>query len=422
LLLLLRGCRDGLPMVDTLNMHVLLASKIRQLPHLLPLFFQDSPLDQEGQKAQFSLFDKLLEAIHLDSRAGHLARTACLDILQAVDPDLQDYILNCSIAPRIISVLEGIFTEFSSHELHSMENDSGPFVSMLGFVEQVLETCTKCPRLISETLDEFRLFLHKNFLSSLSKASDFDGSSEQCLRQLLFTLGTISHPLLAELVTYFLLKEDFDTGSDGKFAMQYILLSKIDSCCPTVVVASLQVIASLLRAPFLPFSLPEICPTQDVGLESEKYIHKNHIQDRFSPTEFYQDTHGSQFLDKLIYRLEHFFQNNWKVNLALTACWANLVFALPSALEIQVNGESLVTVKGLLARLREDMESWLDEIPDWQLDMEAYAQNLESIKTSSSSDPKTAVFIKNALIYSECLQELGGVLSAEKVRLHTRSL
>lgn len=409
LLLLLRGCRHGLPMVDTLNMHVLLASKIRQLPHLLPLFFHYSPHSQEDYQESFSLFDKLMEYIHLDSRGGHLARTACLDILQVVTPDFQEYILNCRIPSKIISILEGFFVEISSPNGSATKPDHDSFVSVLKFLETFLGTCMPCPSLISSALEEFKLFLHRNFLSKLNKASDFDGSSEQCLRQLLFLIGTISHPLLAELVSFVLLKEEFESDSDGEFAMQYILLSKMDSCAPSMVVVSLQIIASLLCPLFVRYSLSEICPKEAFAATHPHAPQTNH---QTQSLDLDQDSQYFPFLSKLIVHLERFFQNNWKVNLAVTACWTNLVSVSTSVLGIRKGGES---VNDLLARLKVDMETRLDVIPNWELEMEAYAQDLDAVYQSSSSDPKTALFIKNALIYSEFLQELSGILAAPSI-------
>ncbi|KAI9206219.1 Retinoic acid induced 16-like protein-domain-containing protein [Polychytrium aggregatum] len=282
---------------DMLDLEFNIASKIRESPHLLNIFFtkdfapknvtiesiekgkqEEDPMVVVAAPAQLSsdyrflLFEQLLRFIHMDDKRADVARTACLFILELATGELQHYIAQSDLSTIVVAGLGGLFSQLpqqippkasstSSYEFESFKNDLNAFLDLLEFVQEIL---IKCPsRVITVAiLDYLKLsFLDNIVHASVLNASDFDGSAHSCLFYLHEMMKVIREDQLSNLFCRFLLRGDDDdddhddlqqpspaaaAGSDLKLHMRDIVVSKIGSLSEDVSVAALRLIHTML--------------------------------------------------------------------------------------------------------------------------------------------------------------------------------
>ncbi|KAI9355331.1 Retinoic acid induced 16-like protein-domain-containing protein [Zopfochytrium polystomum] len=245
---------------------------------------------------EFTLFDHILSHLPLEGRGGDFAREACLIILELASPDLADYVSKSEFASMAIAGLAGSYSQlppriprgvawgetFSASSANNMtaspqakrtpldnfRRDMEYFMRLLDFVQAI---AIRCPSqlLTSSVLHELKsTFLDNIVQSTVTSASDFDGTTVAHLFYILQMLDAIKEDQFSALFCNFLLGGDDDdqemdgssnldrtkesndrsgsAGSELRLHIRDILVSKLNSLSEEVVTMTLNVFQSLL--------------------------------------------------------------------------------------------------------------------------------------------------------------------------------
>ncbi|KAJ3308224.1 hypothetical protein HDU76_004059, partial [Blyttiomyces sp. JEL0837] len=316
-----------------------IASKIREYPHLLYIFFSrthipknvsmesvvagqaftsgnssprisTSKRPEDGQPSknqaagyEFILFDHLLRYVHLEGHRGDIARESCLLLIELATGDLADYINNSDIASVAIAGLGGLYSQLpvriprgvawgesfrfavnASSLVASIGNsgnakrrspmdifrsDMESFLRSLGFVQMVVLKCPSYSITASMLGDLKGTFLDNIVQSSLTSASDFDGTTVAALYYILQMVEFIKEDQLSAIFCKFLLggDEEVENHAEGgdqpgssnenddetdsnpselRLHLRDILISKLNSLSEEVVTATLNLFQSML--------------------------------------------------------------------------------------------------------------------------------------------------------------------------------
>ncbi|KAJ1569712.1 hypothetical protein HK405_005774 [Cladochytrium tenue] len=244
---------------------------------------------------EFSMFDHLLKYVHLEGNRGDFAREACLFILELANGDLADYINKSEFASMAIAGLAGSYSQLPSRvprgvawgetfrgagisggsgsasrvkrsAIDNFRADMESFMRLLEFVQGVV---IRCPSriLTSSILVELKdTFLDNIVQSTLTSASDFDGTTVAYMFYILQMLESIREDQISALFCHFLLSGDDDEVEAGdskgddtpalnnggratpemRLHLRDILISKLNSLSEEVVTVTLNVFQSLL--------------------------------------------------------------------------------------------------------------------------------------------------------------------------------
>ncbi|KAJ3092473.1 hypothetical protein HK102_006884 [Quaeritorhiza haematococci] len=287
---------------EMLELEYNIASKIHEFPQLLYIFFTknfiprnvskesaeagklsssttslntagrsstDSLRDGSGgahSEYEFLLFDHLLQYVHLEGRRGDFARTACLFLVELATDDLGEYISESDFSSVVIAGLGGLFSQLpqtlpvalrdggrGGYGLQTFREDLDSFLRLLDFVQDVLLKCPSASITNSILTDMKLTFLDNIVQSSLTSASDFDGTTVAGLYYIQQMLDVVHEDRLSALFCHFLLRSDDDDdvdydANDGELqlALRDILISKLNSLSEEVVTATLRVFQTLL--------------------------------------------------------------------------------------------------------------------------------------------------------------------------------
>ncbi|KAJ3257724.1 hypothetical protein HK103_004351 [Boothiomyces macroporosus] len=230
-----------------------LSLKILESPELLQLFF----LKPSNGHPQFSIFDHLIQFVHLDTENGDFARAAFEMLLCqcAANSDLEGYILQTEFSSIIVASLAGLHAQLpvvlpnisnrNKHNKEIFEADMKAFISFYKFVHMCL---TKCPsdKIGDAIIKQFTdLFLAQVVFSTLNSCSDFDGSTVTSLYYIQTMIELTVNQKMFEAVTRFLLESSSIDDLDGLRARD-ILLSKLNSLSEDVVTSVMQILTSIL--------------------------------------------------------------------------------------------------------------------------------------------------------------------------------
>ncbi|KAJ3192732.1 hypothetical protein HK101_006026 [Irineochytrium annulatum] len=256
-----------------------------------------SKLDQMDGVFEFSLFEHLLRYVHLEGHRGDFARESCLFLIELATNDLGTYIASSEFASVAIAGLGGLYSQLPPtlpagiswgdpirgslsttvinrrNPLDVFMNDMDSFMRLVRFVQGIL---LKCPshKITTAMLNDLKhTFLDNIVQSSITSASDFDGTTVTALYYIHQMLLAIKEDQLSTLFAVFLLSGDDDDdhngSNDGKqesgapdsagkspaaghgsqelrLRPRDILISKLNSLSEEVVTATLNLFQTLL--------------------------------------------------------------------------------------------------------------------------------------------------------------------------------
>ncbi|KAJ3100823.1 hypothetical protein HDU96_010202 [Phlyctochytrium bullatum] len=235
---------------------------------------------------EFLLFDYLLRYVHLEGHRGDFAREGCLFLVELATGDLDDYIVSTDFASSVVAGLGGLYSQLPptlpngvtwgesirGHGttqggrrggLEAFKGDMEAFLHILRYIQGILlrSPSSKITKAVLLALKD--TFLENIVQSSITNASDFDGTTVSVLFYIHQMLMAIREDELSSLFTAFLLsgddeEEPADDGDadkrseshgapeDLRLGLRDILISKLSSLSEEVVAATLTVFQTLL--------------------------------------------------------------------------------------------------------------------------------------------------------------------------------
>ncbi|KAJ3098194.1 hypothetical protein HDU97_004203 [Phlyctochytrium planicorne] len=312
-LALIRGSsemKEGAYEDDLVELEYDIVTKIHEHKELLYIFFSrkhvprnvsaesvngkdevDGGSSKEAAKPsefQFFLFDHLLRYVHLEGHRGDFAREACLYLVELATGDVERYISQTDFAPSSLAGLGGLFSQLPpalppgvvwgtpvrvansgppnrKNALDVFRTDMDALLRLLAYVQGILLRCPSIVITKKILVDLKETFLENIVQSSITNASDFDGTTVASLFYIHQMLMGIQEDELSALFATFLLsgddededsKDTHDLDSSNKrsdenelrLGLRDILISKLNSLSEEVVTATLTVFQTLLAS------------------------------------------------------------------------------------------------------------------------------------------------------------------------------
>ncbi|KAJ3061215.1 hypothetical protein HDU98_002863 [Podochytrium sp. JEL0797] len=234
-----------------LQLELDICGKIYDHPSLLHIFFSrrkdgSASFDEPTSPSlitghDFIIFDHILQYIHDESVLGDFARESALFLVELAAGDLATYINVSEFAAVAIAGLCGVFSQlpqripngiswaevFKGHSISSARNtrndpsmrlvlrpveafrgDVEALVRVLHFVQAVVVRCPNA-EIVTLVLEDFQgTFLDNIVQSTLTGASDFDGTALSTLFYLQKMVETVKEECMAAILLQFLLSSD----------------------------------------------------------------------------------------------------------------------------------------------------------------------------------------------------------------------
>ncbi|KAJ3393105.1 hypothetical protein HDU84_002782 [Entophlyctis sp. JEL0112] len=232
---------------ELLQLELDICGKIYDFPQLTHIFFsksrnkrisyEPSPAAVTGH--DFIIFDHILRYIHDEGIQGDFARESALFLIELAAGDLATYINLSEFSAVAIAGLGGVFSQlpdhippgvswgeiFKGHSINSpktadanlrmvrrpaemFRQDVEALVRVLNFVQAVVLRCPNSD-ITTSILEDFQgTFLDNIVQSSLTSASDFDGTTVSNLFYLQKMLETLKEDCMVSILLQFLLSSD----------------------------------------------------------------------------------------------------------------------------------------------------------------------------------------------------------------------
>ncbi|KAJ3015332.1 UNVERIFIED_CONTAM: hypothetical protein HDU68_012771 [Siphonaria sp. JEL0065] len=256
---IIEGC---LPTTDVtydrelLQLELDICGKIYDHPSLLHIFFSKTVANKERKSVAFEatspslatghdflIFDHILRYLHDDGVSGDFARESALFLVELAAGDLATYINMSEFSASAIAGLGGVYSQlpqriprgvkwterFKGHSIsdsgekhgyvkkptEAFRRDVESLVRVLEFVQAVVLRCPNAD-ISTSILEDFQsTFLDNIVQSSLTGASDFDGTTVSTLFYIQKMLETIKEECMAAMMLQFLLSSDaVDDGDE----------------------------------------------------------------------------------------------------------------------------------------------------------------------------------------------------------------
>ncbi|KAI8821940.1 Retinoic acid induced 16-like protein-domain-containing protein [Chytriomyces cf. hyalinus JEL632] len=234
---------------ELLMLELDICGKIYDYPQLLYIFFSKSAVlgTSNGGGIMFEIgspalitgyecliFDHILQHLHSESITGDYAREAALFLVELAAGDLATYIHVSEFSAVATAGLGGVFSQLpprippgiswgeqfrhrsigntvrSSRPAESFRADVEAFIRVIHFVQAIVLRCPNSEITVAILEDFQGTFLDNIVQSTLTSASDFDGTTVSTLFYLQKMSETLKEESMVSMVIQFLLSSDVD--------------------------------------------------------------------------------------------------------------------------------------------------------------------------------------------------------------------